>query len=259
LYHDQPTVAGTSSVLPAQMLFLNNWLSQRPHPFSNPNFVQMLRYYQVRFILLHMRSTGEWAALEEAKQAREVGNTQCFSPPAGPSPWPYPICVIEVMPSATPYSNVKFQNGWADKEDWGIWATSTQSQASWVAASRVEYRLSVDSIPMCVPAQSQRITLEVNGVEVGTHQWDSCDHWSDNMMIPERLIRIGWNDLVIRTAYAARPIDITHGQNGDTRQLSVGFARLSVEPIGAGEVTNALSGPIQPDQYMPPLRTASVP
>jgi hypothetical protein len=259
LYHNKPTVAGTSSVWPAHMVFLNDWLLQHPHPFQNPTFLPVLRYYGVRFILLHMHGAGEQAALDEAKQNPEAGNIRCFSPPTEPSPWPYPICVIEVLPSRTSYSNVIFQKNWSGGEDWGIWATDTESHAKWVATSQLEQNLSVEAFPQCVPGRPQNITFEVNGAEIGAHQWNGCGPWSDKIVIPKSLIRIGWNDLVIRTAYAVRPADITNGQNGDTRKLSVGFTNLRIEPVDAGDRSGMVSPLILPDQNMPPLRSTVSP
>jgi hypothetical protein len=48
--------------------------------------------------------------------------------------------------------------------------------------------------------------------------------------VPARLVSLGRNDLVIRSRYAARPVDIDATQSNDTRLLSVGFTKLRVEP-----------------------------
>ena len=90
--------------------------------------------------------------------------------------------------------------------------------------------LQVEAFPQCVDGQQQTITIEVNGVAVGTHTWSNCDPWAGELAIPASAVRLGRNDLVIRSAYSARPIDSSAGQSDDTRSLSAGYIRLRVEP-----------------------------
>ena len=71
-YHQQATVAGTSSVWPAHTRFLYGWLGGNPHPFGNPQFAQMLRYYRVRYLLLHVHGQDEQQLLQEVlRQSRD--------------------------------------------------------------------------------------------------------------------------------------------------------------------------------------------
>lgn len=71
------------------------------------------------------------------------------------------------------------------------------------------------------------MTLEVNGVVLATYAWPACDPWLADVVIPASLIRLGGNDLVVRSGYAVRPSEL--GQSADTRQLSVGFTKLKIE------------------------------
>lgn len=139
--HGKPAVGGASSVWPAPTAFLNEWLATHPHASVGATMAPLLRFYGARYLLLHM--TGEWEAsvLEEARQNREFRFLQCFDPPAGPSPWAYPICVLEVAPSLTPTFNLAPVDGWSGLEDWGVWAIGPESRAIWVAMTKQPARL----------------------------------------------------------------------------------------------------------------------
>ena len=100
----------------------------------------------------------------------------------------------------------------------------------WVATAKQDHRLQVEVFPQCLNGQQQSITIEVNGVAVGRHTWPNCDPWAGELAIPASAVRLGRNDLVIRSAYAARPIDLGDGQSDDTRSLSAGYIRLHVQP-----------------------------
>ena len=228
LYHGKPTVAGASSIFPADISFLYEWLARHEHSFWNPDTVPILRFFDVRYILLHMRSEQEQAILEEAKSNQELRFVDCF--PAVPGPWNYPICVLEVLPPRNANINLVLQEGWSGQEDWGVWAEGTESTALWVATAKVDHRLLVEAFPQCLDGQQQSITIEVNGVAVGGNTWPNCDPWAGELVIPASAVRLGSNDLVIRSAYAVRPIDSSAGQSDDTRSLSAGYIRLRVEP-----------------------------
>jgi hypothetical protein len=228
-YHHQATVAGASSVWPGHTAYLMKWLSEHPHPFRDPEFVSLLRSYRVRYVLLHMHGGWEDEALDEARQNGELRYVQCFPSVSKTPPWDRPICVLEVLPSATPNFNVLFREGWSGPEDWGRWVDGTEAQAEWVATSRGPHTLSIQAFPQCVDGRQQRIFLELNGAPLTQHQWAGCETWSDEIAIPPDLVRVGSNELTLRAAYGARPVDLTGGENTDPRALSVGLARLRVD------------------------------
>jgi hypothetical protein len=75
-----------------------------------------------------------------------------------------------------------------------------------------------------VPGKNQRITVEVNGTAVADHEWRDCEPWNASVDIPADMVRVGFNDLMFRYAYAEQ----SQAGGGDPRKLSVGFSRLKV-------------------------------
>jgi len=90
--------------------------------------------------------------------------------------------------------------------------------------------LTIEAFPECVPGQPQGLSLTVNGTALAEHHWQACEAWSSEIEIPGELVRVGWNELVLRYDYSARPSEVTQGANPDQRLLSVGFTRLAVLP-----------------------------
>jgi hypothetical protein len=232
-YHKAPTLAGASSILPAHVAFFDDWLSAHPRAFLEPDFVALLRQLNLRYILLHISGGYARDALQDARQNEDLREVGCFDNSVEPGPWPYPICILEVRPSETPAVNVLLRQGWSGAEAWGSWVEGTEASASWAASMRRPLRLAWDIFPICVPGRPQRVTIEVNGEPLASHQWQECDPWKGDVVIPENLVQIGWNNIVLRPAYAARPSDITDGQNTDSRLLSIGVRQLEVGPAEA--------------------------
>jgi len=221
--HGKPAVAGASSVWPATTTFMNEWLATHPHAFTGPTAVPLLRFFGTRYLLLHMTSDWEKEILEEAKQNPELKFIRCFEPPSGPGAWPYPICALEVVPPINAAVNLAPVEGWSGQEDWGVWAVGRESHASFIAMAHKPHRLTLEAFPNCIPGRTQALAIDVNGTQLTEHTWANCDPWATTIMIPESLVRLGGNDLVIRPAYAVAPAE------GDTRPLSVGFSKLRVD------------------------------
>ncbi|MGQ9467892.1 MAG: hypothetical protein ACUVSG_09680 [Anaerolineae bacterium] len=120
-------------------------------------------------------------------------------------------------------------SGWSGEEPWGVWAEGQQSEALLWGAHPVDVRLSIEAFPHCVPGRNQALRISVNGMEIAEHQWFDCNPWSGEWVIPSALLQPGVNFLKFQYAYAARPVDVTGGQNGDARWLSVGFSRLEIQ------------------------------
>jgi hypothetical protein len=228
--HGKATVAGGSSQWPSYTGYLNYWLVTHEHAFWNLDLVPMLRYYHIRYILLHLQGDWEKGILAEAQQNDEIKLVQCFEPRSGPGPWAYPICVLEVLPPVHPDLNLILDDGWSGAEKWGVWAEGTTSKAFWAATEPVDHVLHVQAFPLCREDQHQEVSFEVNGENLAVHEWRNCEPWSQDITVPARLIRLGRNDLVVRSRYAARPVEPDGGQSKDTRSLSVGFTKLKVEP-----------------------------
>ncbi len=65
----------------------------------------------------------------------------------------------------------------------------------------------------------------MNGVEVAVHEWADCEPWNASIDLPAAVIRVGFNDLTVRAAYAEPP---PQAGGSDPRKLSVGFSRLAI-------------------------------
>lgn len=228
-YHHQPTAAGSAGVVPRHTAFLANWLAAHQHTFWQPDFAQILRDFKIKYILVQMRGEEEQRLWQEAQVATDVKALNCFPAPSLPSPWPWPICIVEVPPAPSPDFNVLWGDGWSGREAWGVWAEGIESQAQWIATARAPQRLSISAFPNCRLDRFQRIELEVNGTLVGTHQWQDCEPWETEIDVPVELVRVGANDLVVRSAYASPPPNAA-----DPRQLSVGVTKLLVAPEQSG-------------------------
>ena len=228
-YHQKPTLVGASSILPAHVAFFDGRLAAHPHAFLDPDFVPLLRQFDIRYIPLHI-SGGTPETRCRTQQNGELREAGCFDPPVEPGPWPYPICILEVQPSKTPAVNVILRKGWSGAEEWGHWVEGTEARASWAAPMRKSSRLAVDIFPICVPGRPQGVRSR-STARPTTHQWQECEPWQSEVVIPEDLIQVGWNDIVLRPIYAARPVDFTGGKNADSRLLSVGVRRLEVSPV----------------------------
>jgi hypothetical protein len=221
-YTGQATVVG-AGVHPRHTDVLNEWLATHEHPFWQPDFAQIMRSYRVRYIVMGMMGEWESGLWQEAQAAKEIKPVSCFPAPEGTTPWNWPICILEVLPPRSPEINVLLHDGWSGQEDWGVWAEGMQSDAQFVTTSRSPVRLEVAAFPLCVPGKNQRISLEVNGTAVADHEWRDCEPWNATVDIPEALVRVGFNDLTLRPAYAIAPAA------GDTRRLSAGFSKLRVD------------------------------
>lgn len=227
--HGQPTVTGASSVRPAHSMFLEDWLSAHPHPFQDPDLIPLLRFFGVRLVVLHVTPGYAEAMLAEAQQNPELAGMRCFEPPDSPGPWPYPICVAKLAPPARTTHNLILQEGWSGAEDWGNWVEGTQARARWAATTAAEQHLRLEAFPLCVAGRPQSLAVEVNGALMADYQWRECEPWATDLTVPAQSVKIGWNEIVLRPSFAARPMDVTSGENGDTRELSVGVTRLTVD------------------------------
>lgn len=120
-------------------------------------------------------------------------------------------------------------SGWSGDETWGVWAEGLGSEAVLWTADPADLRLLLEAFPHCVQDQRQSITVTINSRMIAQHTWQDCSPWSAQIFIPSSILQKGQNTLGFSFAYAARPVDVTQGQNGDTRWLSVGFSKMKVE------------------------------
>jgi hypothetical protein len=227
-YHQKPTVTGASSVIPAHVAYLDDWLGAHPHAFLNPQLVPLLRDYGVQYIILYISGGYARANLQEAARNPDLEPARCFDPAPGAGAWPFPVCLLAVKPWPDARNNVLFETGWSGAEDWGRWVEGTEADAAWAAVASVPQRLQIEAFPVCVPGRRQAAEILVNGVVVATHQWQVCEPWTAAVTIPAAAVRVGWNEITLRAAYAARPADVSGDSNGDARLLSIGVNQLEL-------------------------------
>jgi hypothetical protein len=244
-YHRQPTVAGTGSNEPAYVSFLSEWLQSNPNPLLNPDLVPLLRFYSVRYILYHVTGGYARSLLEEARQNPDLRNIRCFEPSAPSAgaapvagPWDHPICIMEVTPGDLNF-NLLFREGWSDAEEWGRWAETTEARAEWAAVAQAPQVLALKAFPFCAPDRKQTLKVEINGVELAGHEFQECEEWLANVDVPASLVRIGWNDVVLRSDYALRPAEVAGSDSADARSLSIGVGMLNVTSAGGNQAAAA--------------------
>lgn len=225
-YYGHPTVSGASSIWPPHTAYLIEWFFAHPHPFQSVELAPLLRAYRVRYLLLHVQSEENWLAQAAANPAFTL--VDCFPPAPAPSPWNYPVCVLSLSTSPTPYTNLLLDSGWSAGESWGVWASSAVSQARWVATAQVDHQLEVEAFPLCDPDRTQTLAVTFNGHPLTSVAWSDCQPTSIQAVIPAVWVEIGWNDLTFTYAYAASPAQVTNGQNPDPRPLSAGYNKLFI-------------------------------
>jgi hypothetical protein len=230
LYHHQATASAIGSYMPAHFLFLQQWFENTLHPLVNPELTQVMRFYHIRYLNIHMDTGHEQPLVDDARANPELGPVQCFNPPASKSPWPYRMCLLEVLPALNARINVIRRTGWSSDEPWGTWIEGQQASADWVATAAREQQLNITLLPVCVPGRPQHVTLTVNEAVVADHTWNNCDLWSAQVSVPARLVQIGWNHIAIQADVAVQPVNPATGQITDDRILSVAATQLLVGP-----------------------------
>ena len=191
----------------------------------------MLSLYGVRYVLVEMKGEYEERIWQQAQHHPDFKPVSCFPPLAGPSPWPNPICVIEVkLAPAVAFDTLQLGAGWHPTEAWGTWAQGQQSHAGWFDDGSSDYRLDVKAFPMCVRGRQQAMLVEVNGTAVGSHTWQACEAWAAKSRSRRTSPGQGWNHLRILYAYSAKPAELDPQASGDYRDLSAGFTQLALSP-----------------------------
>ena len=226
LFHQKPTASGAGSFWPEHTFALWNYLLSDPQALGRPEIGSVFRQYGIRYVFLHMGEEEKqlWSMIQSNPAFRPI---RCFDPLPGTNPWPYPICVAEMISAQGPI-NLTRQGGWSGAEDWGVWSEGLVSRAGWISPSRQDYRLRIGAFPLCVPDRRQEMTVKVNGQEIARYRWQECELWESEIPIPASAVRVGWNEVTLEYAYALSPAEVTGGQNGDQRMLAVGFTRLEV-------------------------------
>jgi len=189
---------------------------------------QILRSFGVRYILIHVLDPRDWEWWKQATSGSLYHPVGCFDPPKAPSPWPYPICVLEIPTAGPAQPAWIYESGWSGREPWGIWAEGTSSSILWITWERQSRILELEAFPYCLPDRQQTIRVLLNERLIAEERWEHCGPKVLRVKLPESWIRRGINRVVFRYDYAIQPAIATHGQNPDLRWLSVGFTRLDL-------------------------------
>lgn len=216
-------------MLPTHTDYLIDWFATHPDLVNEDDFPWLLRGYGIRYVLLHMGNTPTEPMSRLATGTADLKAVGCFEAVSGP-PWDYPICVLEVTPPVSPAINVHMAGNWPEAEEWGIWAMGRKSRIRWISTNGKEDHFVIEAFPHCIEGQPQQMDLVVDEQIIASHHWDSCDSWRGVIAVPEELVQVGWNEMTLNFAQAERPVDVTGGQNPDTRELSVGFTRFELMP-----------------------------
>lgn len=225
-----PTASGVGSFWPSHTLALWRYFLHNGDAWQKKETATILQIFKVRYVLLYRFGEQEARLLQEMQRNPRLRFIECFEPLPGPSPWPVPICVVEVLGGQERVALLR-TSGWSGEESWGVWAEGMKSKTILWVSQPTDIRISIEAFPHCVPRQEQVLAIRINDTSIAEHHWQDCSLWSEDILIPASLLRRGMNDLEFRYAYAARPIDVTQGQNGDARWLSVGFAKFAVKEV----------------------------
>jgi hypothetical protein len=228
IYHQAPVISGAGGVWPAGFSFLMGWLSKHEYPFLKPDFPEMLRYYQARYVLLHLPHSAHEEFLENVLNSPDFVLVDCFEPAPDASLWDYPICVIEVTPFPNPHFTLVPEANWSPPESWGYWAIGRQSSGKWLATKEQDTTVILAAFPYCAPDRFQSLEIVVQDEVLLRRRWDDCEPWQGQFTIPASLVEVGWNEIQLRYGYALQPARVTDNENPDPRHLSVGFTRFQI-------------------------------
>lgn len=229
--HGRPTIVGASSIWPGHTVYLMRWLSEHPDAFADSEFGPLLRFFETRYVLLHMYGGWQEDALRQAQENSDLRFVQCFDPASLSQPFDHRICIFEVLPPSAPSLNVWFREGWSGPESWGRWIDGVTARALWVAPVNSSYHLHFEAFPACAPDEHQTVEIRVNQISILRHQWEDCTPWSGDAVVPASAVNIGENEISIEAGYSQRPSDVSQGANPDTRALSLGVTQLRLERI----------------------------
>ncbi len=225
LLHHKPDASISRPFLPRHIVYTVRAMAHYDLRDARVGFV--LQTLRARYVLMHVvgdREKNMWERLSENSVVRPI---RCFDPPPMPSPWAYPICVAELRSDLHRFSLAPI-SGWSGVEGWGMWAEGTESRSFWIATHQTDHLLRVEAFPYCVPGWRQQLIIFINQRLLSSYEWDRCEARELAIGIPSAFIRRGANELTFKYGYAVRPVEVTSGQNPDSRLLSVGFSRLEI-------------------------------
>ena len=227
-FHHRPALNGLGSFLPRHIDALQKYVVSQQDIFASPAFAAALSHYGTRFVVLHLRQKEKDTMLWSQMQRNPLLRTQpCFAPDPADRVWPLTLCVAEIKSEALQTRNLMLANGWGAPEDWGVWATTLESQAQFMAARQQTRQLEVSAFPVCIKNRLQKIVIKVNDSAVASYSWQACEVWNTTIQVPAEILRVGLNQITFSNAVAASPHDADPANN-DRRVLAVGFTTLRI-------------------------------
>jgi hypothetical protein len=124
-------------------------------------------------------------------------------------------------------------NGWSNPDKRSAWVVEPEA---WVTLPRPPALqnavLTLAAFPLVFKGQHdrQRVTVNVNGHDIAAFSIDSAQRLA--CTVPRAAID-GFDEfrIVLRHMDFARPADFPALKNGDTRQLSIAYSEISIEPL----------------------------
>lgn len=229
LFHRHPVIHASGWWIPLRLRTVAEEVTRGPQEFERA--VQNLRQLGLEYLLLHRDGPLAETLEQRARESHQLTFLLCFPPYERESPWPSEICVFRAQPLLLEPGELLFLAGWSEPESWGIWAEGKQSEVVFrVATEGSGAVLDMRVFPLCVPEMRQSVEIWVNDHFWQRIQFQTCDPIEFREAIPREILR-RYNLLTFRYAYAISPDEVPGLQDGDRRQLSVGFVRLRVDQV----------------------------
>jgi hypothetical protein len=112
----------------------------------------------------------------------------------------------------------------------GTWATGKFSVIFIDIGGRVrDFILDITAKPLDNNKERQQLTVFLNNVEIGSHEFMTDSDFSElSFNLPGNILKEGTNDLVFRYRYYTTPLELKI--SSDSRELSVLFKTISIKP-----------------------------
>jgi len=225
LFHRHPLIHGSGSWVPPHLGALTDVLLNGRFDFA----IGELQQLGMEYLLIHRDGPLAETLYGWALASPHLRLVRCFPPRSQDSPWSSEVCVFREAVPLTERRPFLFLKGWSLPEAWGLWAEGEQSALlfGWDGEKRVVLEFS--AFPLCLPHESQRMEIWVNGFLWRTLSFETCDPLTFRETIPREWLR-AYNLLSFRYAYARSPAEVPALQSQDSRRLAVGFLDLKIRP-----------------------------
>lgn len=220
LYTGKPSASRTGGSPPLHThLLIQELVANAP----GQRTASLLAAYNIGYVLLHHADDAQMQPYAASPYFEFVG---CYDGQPE-TVWNRPICIAAVN---APQFDVLPDYTWS-VEPWGAWLTNTRARSEFATWQSQSMQLSFETFPFCIDDAQQHIRVLVNGTTIGEHHWndDACATAQLVFEIPAQQVQVGWNELLIESAYAIAP-NALDAANPDPRTLALGINWLRLEP-----------------------------